>query len=291
MDPSVWNAILAAWVSKSTVLEFVVCQHILKKLPTSKCGTRPNIAVDKMTPQSTAVNGMFRQIKERLKFGSRWFTLPIHAGPLRGLKWIAFSGKNFLRGTYEPDKTEAVLACVKEGDTAWDIGGHVGYYAILESKLVGQRGQVFVFEPRPLNAAYIKRHMKLNNIENVTLIESAVSDQPGIARFESRTGTGTGHLSCDGNLQVETVTVDELVEQFDYSPPDFIKLDVEGAEVEALNGALRTIERFRPRMVLATHDDQKHEFVVELLRRLDYEFEVLENAGADVEIVALPRAV
>lgn len=232
---------------------------------------------------------MLRRIKESLKLSSRWFTLPIRSGPLKGAMWIAFSGINFIKGTYEAGKTEAVLKTVSRGDVAWDIGGHVGYYAVIESRLVGDSGQVLVFEPRPLNAAYIRRHVELNQVRNITLIESAVSDQCGTAMFESRTGTGTGHLSESGNLQVNTVVVDELVEQDGYPPPDFIKLDIEGAEVEALSGALRTIKKYRPKMLIATHDDEKHEFVINLLESLDYQYEVLEDAGADTEIIALPK--
>ena len=233
---------------------------------------------------------MLRSVKESLKYAGRWATLPIKAGPLAGMKWIAFTGTNFLNGTYEQDKTKAVLLSVMKGDTAWDIGGHVGYYAVLEAKLVGDQGQVLCFEPRPLNACYIKRHVSINRIENLTLIESAVSDRPGKSRFESRTGTGTGHLSLRGNLEVDTVAVDDLVETQGYPAPNFIKLDVEGAEVEALNGAMNTIIRHRPRMLIATHGPAKHRFVLQLLESLNYQANILDNHGkGDTEILALPN--
>ncbi len=233
---------------------------------------------------------MFRSIREKLKFTTAWFTLPITGGPLRGHRWIAFAGKRFLQGTYEPAKTAAVVKSVTPGQTAWDIGGHVGYFAMVESKLVGDTGRVLVFEPRPLNIACIKRHMDINHVSNVTLIEAAVADRPGQARFESRTGTGTGHLSGSGNLQVATVAVDWLIEREGYPMPDFIKIDVEGGEIDAIRGARRTISRRRPRMLVATHGETEHQFVMEFLESLDYEIEVLNESAikGDREIVAWP---
>jgi len=233
---------------------------------------------------------MSRKIKDWFKLTFSGIVLPIRGGPLVNMKWIAWCGKRFLKGTYEPCKTEAVLKMVGAGQTTFDIGGHVGYYAIIQAQQVGPEGHVFVFEPRPLNISYIKRHVRINKIENVTLIESAVSDLVGDSKFESRVGTGTGFLSSEGDLAVKTTTVDVLVQNENYPVPDFIKIDVEGGEIDVLNGATQTITERRPNLLVATHGDTEHAFVMKFLAELNYEYEILnENATkGDTEIRAWP---
>jgi FkbM family methyltransferase len=233
---------------------------------------------------------MIRKIRERLKFHLRWLTVRIKAGPLKGMKWIAVAGTNFFMGRYEEFKTEGLLKCVQPGDVVYDIGGHVGYYSVLSSVLAGPTGRVFVFEPRPLNIAFIKHHIRINGIENITLLETAVSDRAGEAAFEDRTGSGTGHLSEEGRLKVSTLVIDEFVDGESHPYPDFLKMDIEGGEIDALNGARRTIEKSRPNLLLATHGGATHSFVLDYLKQYDYTYEVLnpEAVKGDTEIVAFP---
>ena len=130
---------------------------------------------------------MIRKIREQVKLWMQWVMVRIKAGPLKGKKWSVVSGGNFIRGRYEEFKTEALLKCIKPGDVVYDVGGHVGYYSVLSSVLAGPTGKVFVFEPRPMNVAFLKRHIKFNGVENVTHIEAAVSDKAGDAGFEDNT--------------------------------------------------------------------------------------------------------
>ena len=102
----------------------------------------------------------------------------IKAGPLKRKKWSVVSGGNFIRGLYEEFKTEALLKCIKPGDVIYDVGGHVGYYSILSSVLAGPTGKVFVFEPRPMNVAFLKRHVKFNGVENVLLSKRLFQTRP-----------------------------------------------------------------------------------------------------------------
>ena len=231
-----------------------------------------------------------RKLRDQLKHMFRWFTLRIRGGPLVGMKWIAWCSKRMLNGNYEPAKTAAILESVLPGQTTYDIGGHVGYYAILQSKIVGAEGHVFCFEPRPLNIEYLKRHIKINSINNVTLVESAVSDKQGQARFEDSVGTGTGYLSDRGSLSVRTTRIDSLIEKEGYPIPDFIKLDVEGGEIAAIHGAENTIVQHRPRMLIATHGDREHQFVLDFLNRHQYEIQILNPSATkgDTEILARP---
>ena len=233
-----------------------------------------------------------KTLKDLLKQKAGHLLLPVGDGPLKGKKWIPACGIRFIRGDYETFKTEAFLSAVRPGDVVYDIGGHVGYYAVIASCLAGPTGRVFTFEPRPVNAAYIRTHIKANGIGNVELIQAAVSDKAGHARFETRTGTGTGHLAQEGNIEVETVTLDEFIDRNHCPAPNFIKIDVEGGEMEALKGMAGTILKSRPRMLIATHGKDRHSDVLAFLERNGYETKILNPCAikGDTEVLAWPRS-
>jgi len=155
---------------------------------------------------------VIRKLREGIKLRLGWITVPIKAGPLKGMKWSVVSGGNFIRGRYEEFKTEAVLKCIKPGAVVYDVGGHVGYYSVLSSVLAGPTGEIYVFEPRPMNLSFLKRHVRINQIENITLVEAAVSDKSGDAGFDDNAGSGTGRLSDAGELKVKTIVLDEFID-------------------------------------------------------------------------------
>ncbi|NPV75441.1 MAG: FkbM family methyltransferase [Anaerolineae bacterium] len=208
--------------------------------------------------------------------------VPILQGRLRGKKWIAGSSLHgFWLGTFEHDKRIVFEQIVKENSVVFDVGAHVGYYTLLASALVGPGGRVFAFEPLPANLVYLKEHLRLNNVENVTVIEAAVSNRCGAALFEDSAGSAMGRLSPTGKLQVETVTLDELTARGELPPPDCIKIDIEGGEAAALSGAASTLAQYHPVIFLATHGESIHHGCCRLLRSLGYELQPLD--GKDLE--------
>lgn len=218
--------------------------------------------------------------------------LPIKSGPLQGTKWVVTSGIRFIRGSYEPAKTEAYLSAVKAGDVVFDVGAHVGYYATIASQIVGETGRVFAFEPHPFLNRFLRRHKQLNRLDNLTIITTTVGDKAGEVRFETRCGLGTGHLAEDGAIVVPMVALDDLTESGELPPPNVIKMDVEGAEIRALKGACRTIEKHRPILLVATHGAETHQFCVDFLTNLGYSLQHLnpEAIKGDREMLATPGA-
>src|SRR5262249_20610126 len=129
----------------------------------------------------------------------------------------------------------------------------------------------------PRNLSYLRQHLVLNRITNVEVLPIAVSDRNGTASFQiERTGF-MGHLSDAGAITVATSTLDLLVEDGKVLPPDYIKMDVEGAELLALRGASRTFLRFRPILFLATHGEEIEKQCCELLESWGYEWHSAEN--------------
>jgi FkbM family methyltransferase len=210
-----------------------------------------------------------------------WAVLPILRGPLRGFRWLVATRSSFLFGTYEPTQTRLFEELVKPGDVVYDIGAHFGYYTLLSSKLVGDRGRIIAFEPSPANLARLYRHIELNDRDNVQVLELAVSDHEGTAHFETRTGSGVGHLADDGPLEVKLTTLDSLTQ---LPLPQVMKIDVEGAEVGVLNGAKALFSKTKPVIFLSLHGDDLKKTCLELLSEYGYTFRQIEP----MEIVALP---
>jgi FkbM family methyltransferase len=217
----------------------------------------------------------------------------IKSGPLKDCKWIVTSGRGFVNGTQESYKTEAFLKHFHHGDVFFDIGAHIGYYSAIAARINGSSGKIFAFEPRPMNAGFFKRHMKINNFQNVTLFEVAVGDSDTDVRFDTRHGSATGSVSLEGNLKVKQVSIGRMVDEGKLPSPDFIKIDVEGGEIEVLKGLAGVIFSSRPKMIIATHNTECHSFVVEFLNKNNYKFEILnpEHIKGDTEIIALPQQV
>jgi FkbM family methyltransferase len=225
----------------------------------------------------------------RVKDLFKWLLYPlplrIKSGPLEGLRWIPSSGSRFIRGVFEPEKTAAIIDTIRAGDLILDIGAHVGYYTVLMSRLAGARGRVHAFEPRGINHAFLRKHVRINRCGNVTLHRKAVGSRVGPVMMETRTGTGTGRVSESGNTRVEMTSVDQLAASGAIAPPTFLKIDVEGGEVEVLEGAIETIRRQLPRIILATHGDELEARCAELLRPLDYAGREINQPSGDKETV------
>lgn len=174
-------------------------------------------------------------------------------GPLRGKRWIAGSAiHRCWLGFYEYEKQKWVSREVRPNSVFWDVGANVGFYSLLASKLVGS-GKVFAFEPAPRNLSYLRKHLALNRAANVEVLAVAVSDRNGTSSFEVEETGFMGHLSGEGSITVPTAALDSLVEAGKVLPPDYVKMDIEGAELLALRGASRTFQQFRPVLFLATH--------------------------------------
>jgi FkbM family methyltransferase len=213
-------------------------------------------------------------------------------GALRGRWWLPASRGKVLRilgGTYEPEQTALFREHLRPGATVLDVGAHVGYYTLLSSVLVGPVGRVFAFEPNPVNHGFLGRHAAVNGCRNVTVVQAAVSDRDGTARFDFGSGSGTGHLAEGGALEVRTVALDGFCAEHGITP-SAIKVDVEGAEMEVLRGAEDTVSRARPVIFLSTHGAEVHRRCLAWLRGRGYALSPIlgGDVEATTEVLCLP---
>ena len=224
--------------------------------------------------------------------------LPIVGGALRGNRWCPASGGKLLRvllGTYEPEQTSLFLQQIGPGDVVVDIGAACGYYTLLSSRLVGKAGRVVAFEPDPKNAAYLRRHVSANRLRQAMVLQMALSDNAGKARFGGGCGTGTGRLCDEGAYDVTVRRLDDVATQLQLAPTH-LKIDVEGAELNVLRGGEQTIRRYQPTIFLSTHPgivSTVHDDCCDLLTRWGYQLQPILGGelARSTEVLAVKRGV
>lgn len=156
----------------------------------------------------------------------------------------------FNQGQPHEQGTERLLRYVlKPGDTFVDVGANVGFYTRMGSALVGGSGRVFAFEP--LSPARRLLEMNTKGVTNVVVDDRALSDHNGEADFHVRPQGDTSSLLPGGpgsSVRVGVTTLDARLLSEGGAPTrvDFIKIDVEGAELSVLRGATKTIEKYQP---------------------------------------------
>jgi FkbM family methyltransferase len=232
-----------------------------------------------------------RIVRLPLALVPRELVVPILQGPLRGKRWIAGSAVHSCwLGSYEYKKQKMISEEVGTGSVFYDVGANVGIYSLLSSQLVGS-GKVYAFEPVPRNLTYLRKHLKLNHVDNVAVLALAICDATGPAHFEVETTGLMGQLAAGGSVTVSTATLDSLVENGTVAPPNFIKMDIEGAEFPALRGARFIFERYRPVLFLATHGCTVERECRELLASWGYEIEEIGQTRYDrKELLAKHRS-
>lgn len=189
------------------------------------------------------------------------------------LKRIHFR-RRINRGTFVSDEPEfSILSrIVSRGDLVVDIGANVGFYTKRLAELVGNEGRVIAFEPVPETFVLLVNNLESCGINNVTLINTAVSDITGVVGMAVPKYSDTGqrnyyqaHIasSIESELQVLTVSLDAMRIP---KTVGLIKIDAEGHEILVLKGMQETLRRDHPLLIV----EMNHREVWELLESLDY---------------------
>ena len=150
--------------------------------------------------------------------------------------------------SWNREEYHAFRAAVRPGATVFDVGANVGAYTLLFAAWAGDRGRVFAFEPAPEALAGLRTHVALNGLQSrVDIVETAIASSTGRAPFAVHPSGGASSLAVSAVEQAAVVTVPtDTIDNFCAArgvQPDVIKIDVEGAELEALIGARRTLAR------------------------------------------------
>jgi FkbM family methyltransferase len=247
-----------------------------------------------------------------------WPEMPI---PLRlpfGAWWLAEASAldhELMLDGFEGPETHFVSRVLRPGMTVLDIGAHHGLYTLLASKRVGNAGRVIAFEPSGRERKRLKRHLRVNGCANVSVEEVALGDCSGEVNLfvvegrddwcnSLRAPAVTGRTQI---VRVEVRTLDEVLETLRVSSVDFIKLDVEGAELSLLRGACQLLRsEWRPAILAEVQDIRTEPWgyaareIVGYLKNANYRWFGVTADGAlrrvsteqrwyDANLVALPE--
>lgn len=198
-----------------------------------------------------------RLIRLPLRLIPRDSDVRVRSGLNQGFRWRTGSATHGCWiGSYEAE-VQRLPEFVRDGMTCYDIGANAGFYTLALARLAGATGRVVAMEPLPENAANLLHHVRINHLPQVTIIQTAVSDEDGLAGFERHESPSMGHLApaARSRDRVATARLDTLIERDDVPAPGFVKIDVEGAELAVLRGARATLSRHRPTLLIAFHGD------------------------------------
>ncbi len=165
-------------------------------------------------------------------------------------------------GVYDRENINFIKSQIKPGDYFFDIGANVGCFSLTASTCVGDTGKVYAFEPVPKVFNRLNENIGLNGIKNISSIPKALFDKDTILKFylASQENMGMSSIQEHDNMSGEVVelgaiSLDSFIESNNITRVDFIKMDIEGAELKALQGMINTIRKHRPTFMVEISED------------------------------------
>jgi FkbM family methyltransferase len=240
--------------------------------------------------------------------------------PLRlpfGVWWLAEKSAldhELIYNEFERMETEFVMRLLRRDMTVVDAGAHHGLYTLLASKRVGWDGRVIAIEPSPRECERLEKHLRLNRCSNTELVRCALGEDPGEADLYLVDGIQDWCNSLRPpavdepvrEVRVAVRRLDDVLAELKVRKVDFIKLDVEGAELSVLYGAMKLLHReSRPAILAEVQDTRTQPWgyaareILQFLIRMNYRWFAIAAKGAllpiccdqetyDANLVALP---
>lgn len=247
----------------------------------------------------------------RYKFAKRGFVIPI-PNKIQDIaisnlpEYVYFEGQKifilrngpvsvnlFYRGIWEENETRLVKNEIHIDDIVLDIGANIGYYTLIFANLVGPGGKIFSFEPEPTNFNLLKKNIEINGHQNITIENVAVSNDSGkIKLFLSEKDPGQHKIDCGIDVSNNYIIVNKisLDDYFKNNPLakkiSFIKIDVEGSEINVLKG-MQNILNINKKLKILIEYSPKHirNFgiepieLLEFLKTNEFNFFLIESNG------------
>lgn len=179
------------------------------------------------------------------------------------LEDFGLSKQLFLNGIREPECTRLMKENLKEGMTIAEVGANIGYYALMEASIIGDKGKIYAIEPFPPNYELLKRNIELNQYNKIVDLHNiAISDKPGKTKLFLNDKHNLCNMlesaGCEGSVEVETKTLDDFIKG--KKLPDMIRMDIEGYEYYVLDGMKKTLKDCKScKMFIEVHPFQMME--------------------------------
>lgn len=220
------------------------------------------------------MNIPIKKMVQRKLFALRCYICAYLKPNKRRIKHINYLGLEFLviasedvgwrlicDGSYEALELSWAESFIQPGDTCIDVGGNIGVYSIVFGRRTGNTGEVYVFEPVPLNIKILEANCALNGIDNIHVIDAVVSDKDGTLSFSISEDAAyssirpTGRKEVSGSIIKKSITLDSyFIGKSDHI--GIVKIDTEGAELLVLKGAKNILTGIhRPRALLVELDE------------------------------------
>ncbi len=241
------------------------------------------------------VGQLLRRVANLYRDGS---IVTIRSGLAGGLKWKRYHRfvNGYWVGNYELPIQHALDGLLRQGDVFYDIGANAGFFSILASRLVGDDGIVYAFEPLPENISVLREQVWLNGLNNCEPIAAAAGDQNGTSRLryspENASIASLDRTSDDLSVEVEVevTTLDVFAKK--HRAPDVLKIDVEGFGGPVLEAA-RAVLNGGPTLLLEVHTPEEAAGFREALDALEYRYERLDGSrcelvSSECHIIARP---
>ena len=176
-------------------------------------------------------------------------------------------------------------SALRKGDNVMECGGFIGFHAMRLATIVGYEGRILVVEPMPNNFKLLVRNISENNLTQMTPLHYAIWNEPGIARFfveEQQVGSLINNvIDSKKKFQVERQTIDNIIKSQNINTIHLIRIQINGAEIEAINGMRDTLEK-KPKLIITTRyrneSSAGHKMsVVNQLSDYGYKFDKFEN--------------
>ncbi len=163
-------------------------------------------------------------------------------------------GREYFLGVGEMGTLKILEDFLKDGDFFIDIGAYVGFFSIFASKLVGEAGKVFAFEPNPLSFDVLRKNLKLNGCKNAEAFNIAIGGDDNLAILvqpKNKTPSETSFMESRGRkFRVRVRRLDDVIPKDTFKLVRMVKIDVEGWENEVLKGMRESLKMHRPIMVV-----------------------------------------
>jgi FkbM family methyltransferase len=166
---------------------------------------------------------------------------------------------------------------LKPGDVVIDAGGYEGTFAIYAAKVVGKSGKVVAFEPDTENFRKLRENVALNKLENILIINKALWEKDGRLKFNNKHTAGASFYfnASPYTKETDVVTLDNELGRLGISRVDFIKMDIEGSELQALKGAEHILKTNRTNLAIASYHiingEETSTEVENILKGFDYQ--------------------
>jgi len=207
-------------------------------------------------------------------------------------------------GEYEKELLTALQNCIRPDAVFYDIGAHTGFFSCAWVHMGG--AMAYAFEPCKANALLVRKNALVNEFEGIQSFELALSSDCGegflLVNKSTLGDASRGFISGQGGSiegvtehdytdreKVTLTTLDYITQYKNLRPPTILKIDVEGAEVHVLRGAMETLSRYKPVLLIEVHNICNAIYIEELLSPLGYVPEILTPEAKWPQIAWRPR--